>query len=463
MQMHIEGTLSPQDAKQHIVHHFVVPEGVTQLQIALWHSEGASDGLSNMLTLSLFDPDGCRGAGHRMGEPVNGGRRHAVVINATHATPGYHPCRVLSGEWSVVIDVHRVTAAEPCAYHLTVTASSEADVSNGNSIRHHSVPRSQPPPDGERRMRWYRGDLHGHTLHSDGRFTPQELVAWARSNQLDFVTLTDHNTISGLAEMDALSSPDLLTMGGMELTTFYGHALALGLRDWVDWRVQSPSGPRTIQAIETEVEAKGGLFVIAHPMAIGDPICTGCSWTYEDMLPGTARHVEVWNSGDWDNDSNNEHALALAYEWLNQGHRLALTAGTDVHGPSAKGAALGFDVVYAADRSESAILDAVRRGHLFLSSGPHVELIASNEAGEQAMMGDAISAGAITLRADWRDCGKDDQVRLISKGEVTESCRAGGAASMTLRRDAQPGQWFVLEVRDANNHIIALTNPIFVN
>jgi hypothetical protein len=458
MQTHFEGSLSPQNAKHHIVGAFDVPQGTMALDIALWHAEGLDDGLSNMLTLSLFDPDGCRGAGHRMGEPDGSGRLHTVIINATHATPGYRSGSLQPGKWSVVIDTHRVTSAQPCTYRLTITASADEDANQ----RPETDFLSPPPPIGGRGIAWYRGDLHGHTLHSDGRFTPQELVAWARSQQLDFVTLTDHNTVSGLAEMDALSSPDVLTMGGMELTTFYGHALALGLHEWVDWRVNAPGAPRTIHSIAAEVESKGGLFVIAHPMAIGDPICTGCNWTYADMMPGTTRIVEVWNSGEWDNDSFNERALAVAYGWLNQGHRLVFTSGTDVHGPFADGTTLGFDVVYAADQTETAILDAVRCGHLFLSSGPHVELTASNDADAQAMMGDAIGAGATTLRIAWRDCGQDHQVRLISNGDVIAAWPADGAGSATHQLDARQGQWFTVEVRDANGHIAALTNPIFV-
>ena len=51
--------------------------------------------------------------------------------------------------------------------------------------------RTSPPGPG-----WYRGDLHGHTLHSDGDWDVPDLVAAARHNQFDFVTLTDHNTLS---------------------------------------------------------------------------------------------------------------------------------------------------------------------------------------------------------------------------------------------------------------------------
>ena len=69
-----------------------------------------------------------------------------------------------------------------------------------------------------------------------------ELVEAARAAGLDFIFLTDHNTTSGLPEMDASTTPELLAAGGVELTTFWGHALCLGAREWVDWRIRPGSG-----------------------------------------------------------------------------------------------------------------------------------------------------------------------------------------------------------------------------
>ena len=42
-------------------------------------------------------------------------------------------------------------------------------------------------------------DLHTHTVHSDGSFTPTELVRAAKEKNL-IIALTDHNTMSGLSE-----------------------------------------------------------------------------------------------------------------------------------------------------------------------------------------------------------------------------------------------------------------------
>ena len=43
-------------------------------------------------------------------------------------------------------------------------------------------------------------DLHVHSNHSDGTFSPKELVSYARKKGLTIFALTDHDTISGVSE-----------------------------------------------------------------------------------------------------------------------------------------------------------------------------------------------------------------------------------------------------------------------
>lgn len=62
----------------------------------------------------------------------------------------------------------------------------------GTPFRPNPAPTSAPRP--ERGRSWYRGDCHLHTVYSDGRRTPQQLVADARAAGLDFIVSTDHNT-----------------------------------------------------------------------------------------------------------------------------------------------------------------------------------------------------------------------------------------------------------------------------
>jgi hypothetical protein len=442
-------TLTVADSKQNIPFPFQVPTGTTQLNLRLTFSPLVVDDINNLLTLSLFDPAGFRGAGHRQAE------EHRVTINAHRSTPGYRAGPIQPGAWTAVLDTHMIVPGAPCPIRLEVSGTDES---------HNEM--AVPGPHGHTASRgrgWYRGDLHAHTLHSDAEWDIPDLLKWVREHQLDFCTLSDHNTVSGLAEIDAASADDLLTMGGMELTTFRGHALALGLRAWVDWRVRD--GQRTIEQIAAEVSARGALFVIAHPASIGDPYCTGCRWVYETMMPGAARAVEAWNGPWWgDGSSNNEDALALVYRWLNEGNRLALTAGTDNHGSEPENTSPhGFNVVYADDLSERDILRAVRAGHLYLSSGAKLELSASL-GDHHAMMGDVLNvprAVPIQLAVQWADCLDDAQLSLIVDGESRATIPVRASGQQTWELEGGRAHWCLLTLRARDRTMLALTNPIY--
>ena len=49
-------------------------------------------------------------------------------------------------------------------------------------------------------------DLHSHTLHSDGQRSPEELLAEAASAGVKVLSLTDHDTVSGIADASAAAT-----------------------------------------------------------------------------------------------------------------------------------------------------------------------------------------------------------------------------------------------------------------
>ena len=78
-------------------------------------------------------------------------------------------------------------------------------------------------------MHWLAGDFHSHTVHSDGSLSVGGLAALAVSRGLDFLAVTDHNTVSHhpqLAEISARYGITLLP--GQEVTTDTGHANVFG-------------------------------------------------------------------------------------------------------------------------------------------------------------------------------------------------------------------------------------------
>src|SRR5579872_1479851 len=47
----------------------------------------------------------------------------------------------------------------------------------------------------EGEFRWYRGNIHTHTLWSDGDDYPEMVALWYKDHGYDFLSFSDHNTL----------------------------------------------------------------------------------------------------------------------------------------------------------------------------------------------------------------------------------------------------------------------------
>ena len=63
-------------------------------------------------------------------------------------------------------------------------------------------------------------DLHIHTTSSDGIYTTEQIVKRATEEQLGIIAITDHNTASGLKEIEKYENGDMIIIRGVELTAF---------------------------------------------------------------------------------------------------------------------------------------------------------------------------------------------------------------------------------------------------
>lgn len=178
------------------------------------------------------------------------------------------------------------------------------------------------------------------------------------------------------------------------------------------------------------------------------------------MMPGSAPAVEVWNGG-WNEE--NEEALQLFYSWLNKGHHLVATSGTDIHGPPPENARGAVNVVYAEEFSEAAILEGIKAGHSYISAGPELTFKARVASGKEGMMGDTFPREPFTLEVAWTEGHEDDILRLIVDGEVHEEKHAGEAGKATWEFGAAEATWCVVELRDPEHGLWAVTNPIFLS
>ncbi|HEU5316697.1 MAG TPA: CehA/McbA family metallohydrolase [Chloroflexota bacterium] len=456
--MWTEGRLGPSQARTSVGFPVDVPPGTGSLTIALRWAPAEVTRVKNLVTLSLFDPHGFRGAGHRHAP------EQRVVVGRREATPGFVAGPLTPGTWTVELDLHAVLPSlrGGVTYQLEAVASPAA--ADGPEIDEEEVPDEEPvepgrpdEPDPVAAVEpaaapagWLKGDLHVHSNHSDARWSIDDVVEHVRRHRLDFLALTDHNTITGRAPLRAaLHAAGLnpVLIDGMELTTYWGHANALGISEWVDWRVRGPAGEGSGMTTSMEeaawtVRERGGLFVVNHPRSAGYPFCTGCRWEYGDETAEYADAIEVMN-GAWPRRQN-EVGMALWDRWLNAGHRIPATAGTDSHGFARRPELLGF--TYArAGRDPTDILQAVREGRTYLSRGPSVEWLDGDAP--------AVRVSGATGEVD---------VFLVTDGRRHGRRRMSGEGEMRFDLD-RAWRWARVEVYAKNKkELLALTNPKFI-
>lgn len=81
--------------------------------------------------------------------------------------------------------------------------------------------------------RYYKGNLHTHTLWSDGNHFPEMVVDWYARHSYDFLALTDHNIV---ADHDKwIQNDQVVRRGGRNALADYRRRFGA---DWVDERQQ---------------------------------------------------------------------------------------------------------------------------------------------------------------------------------------------------------------------------------
>jgi PHP domain len=318
-----------------------VPDGCCGLRAELEYDRPGA-----VLDLGCLGPGGFRG--------WSGGARRSFVITRDAATPGYLPGELEPGTWQVVIGLHRVPPGG-AEYRLTAEVSSTPGELAPAPPPDPLPPLTQRPPRRElpasRGRRWLAGDLHTHTVHSDGAMTVPELARFAVGQGLDFLAITDHNTVSHHAELPATAAAHGITLlPGQEVTVQAGHANVLGDTGWIDFREPADSW---LEA----AERAGGLMSVNHPIG-GD-----VSWT----IPMTRRPplAEVWH-WSW---LDTRWTMPFAW-WLAWDPGAIPVGGSDWHRPGAD-APPGSPTTWVEceDNTPEAVLDGLRAGRTAVSAG----------------------------------------------------------------------------------------------
>lgn len=307
-------------------------------------------------------------------------------------------------------------------------------------------------------------ELHCHTLHSDGGFEVSELQKMAKKDGLSLIALTDHNTMSGHAELNDEIIP---TIRGIEWTTYFGHMLVLGAKSFVDWRNAVPDN---IDEKIAQVKNQGGLVGIAHPFQLGSPMCTGGRWEFNVKDFDNVDYVEIWHQSFSEGNYENDRATAFWTSLLDKGHRIAASYGRDWHRPE-KGGHFGCTFLdIDGELTPENAMEAIKNGRTVVSAKAefHFEV---KSGGNVYRIGDEVPEGeavfSFTLE-DGKKCEESykpeyEYIKLVTNGGQCVS--TVGAYEKEMKVTLERGHWYRAELwgkLSDKEEVFAITSPIYV-
>ena len=226
-------------------------------------------------------------------------------------------------------------------------------------------------------LNWYKGNTHTHTLNSDGDSTPADVVTWYRENRYNFLFLTDHEYVNNVEALNGVygRTGSFIVLSGQEVTDAFEkkpyHMNALGISKVV-MPNRLPGAVETLQKNIDDVVAAGGVAQVNHPNF-------GWALTADQLtkLNGYSL-LEIHNGHPLVNNKGGGGVQSAEEMWdgvLSFGKTVFGVADDDSHffkrigDLSAPTPGQGWIYVRAAELTQKAIVDALRRGDFYASTG----------------------------------------------------------------------------------------------
>lgn len=229
----------------------------------------------------------------------------------------------------------------------------------------------------EKKLNWYKGNTHTHTVNSDGDSTPDEVVRWYREHKYNFLVLSDHNYLTETSGLNSVfgAAEKFLLIPGEEITDKFEkkdiHINGLNPRELV-----KPTGGDSVAAtIQNNVNAIRRVEGVPH---VNHP---NFNWsiTADDLKRiKNLRLFEIYNGHPTVNNLGGGGQPGLEAMWddiLSSGMALYGIAVDDAHNfktPEDRTKArpgFGWVMVRAERLATTDILQAMERGDFYASTG----------------------------------------------------------------------------------------------
>tara|TARA_A100001015_G_scaffold128966_1_gene143050 strand:- start:1638 stop:2561 length:924 start_codon:yes stop_codon:yes gene_type:complete len=295
-----------------------------------------------------------------------------------------------------------------------------------------------------REMRYLRGNLHGHSTHSDGIHPPEQVASIYKSLGYDFICLSDHlwnnPRFSAQTVLDAsfLNTKTFIAIPSAELHCFgkkydqdsLWHILANGLP--FDFEMASKN--ETVFELVSRAKSAGAFVTIAHP--------EWYSMTTDEALQVSHAHgVEIYNHS-CRIGSGRSSGVAVVDTLLQEGHRISITATDDSHFkmPDAGG---GWVMVASNSYTADDIVSALKGGQHYSSSGVEInDLYVDN--------------GVLFL-----NCSPAMNITLCGAGHFAKSVNGMNISKAEFDLTQLKTPWFRITINDAGGRM-AWSNPYWL-
>ena len=289
--------------------------------------------------------------------------------------------------------------------------------------------------------RWYKGNVHAHTTMSDGTRTPETLVEIYRDAGYDFLSVTDHSLV---ADTSGLGSSRFLLVPGEEICVGRSHAgtlyhlVALGVDETLPF-TDFDRGLDT-QRVVDHVNEIGGILILAHPYWSG--------LSHGDMMALDRYHgVEIYNTS-CEYERNTGLSAVHIDGVIAAGRRPMIYAVDDHHGadrPTMPLDACGAWIsVKAPSLSRESIMESIRGGLFYSSTGPEIKDISIGED------------DVITI-----ECSPVKIISFVSTPSLGMRFHAMGRPLTGASYPGRPGETYVrVEVTDYDGRS-AWSNPMY--
>jgi len=309
-------------------------------------------------------------------------------------------------------------------------------------------------------MPWFKGNLHTHTNKSDGDSSPEIVVDWYSNNKYDFLVLSDHNHLTILDS----DQNKLLLIPGEEITLnvpYSIHVNAIGIKKVIEPTIRSTK-VKTLQANIDNIISAGGLAEINHP---------NFRWALNenDLVKVKGAHfLEVFNGNYNTHNYGGGGKKSVEEMWdemLSKKIKIWGVAVDDSHhfkeefAPHRYNPGRGWVEVFAKNLSEKNILDSMKNGNFYFSTGVKFKkIIINKEKIELSISGDYFNKGL--PNSIFTDSKYTTQL-ISNHGEIVNE-ENGKSVKFNLIKEIKKYTYFRTKTISSTGSV-GWTQPIFFN